>query len=34
MGGDLGPSVIGGMAKAVKNPELRFIVHGDRSWSA
>jgi glycerol-3-phosphate acyltransferase PlsX len=32
MGGDEGPAaVVGGMAKAIdKNPELRFIVHGDR----
>jgi glycerol-3-phosphate acyltransferase PlsX len=32
MGGDEGPSaVVGGMAKALeKNPNLRFIVHGDR----
>ena len=32
MGGDEGPSaVVGGMAKAIeKNPDLRFIVHGDR----
>jgi glycerol-3-phosphate acyltransferase PlsX len=32
MGGDEGPAaVVGGMAKAIeKNPELRFIVHGNR----
>jgi phosphate acyltransferase len=32
MGGDEGPSaVVGGMEKALeKNPDLRFIVHGDR----
>lgn len=31
MGGDAGPSaVVGGMAKSIaKNPDLRFIVHGD-----
>src|SRR6056297_1385941 len=33
MGGDLGPaSVVSGMAKAAtENPQLRFILHGDRS---
>ncbi|MDG4648062.1 phosphate acyltransferase PlsX [Roseibacterium sp. SDUM158017] len=32
MGGDQGPAaVVGGLAKAIeKNPDLRFIVHGDR----
>ena len=32
MGGDLGPSVVvAGMAKSAdKNPDLRFILHGDR----
>jgi glycerol-3-phosphate acyltransferase PlsX len=33
MGGDAGPAaVVGGMAKAAgKNPDLRFIVHGDKA---